>query len=254
MLALVVHELITNSAKHGSLCDRSGSVQVTIARTPDDNLSIAWRERGGPPVRPPSRRGFGSTIIEKSIPFELKGGAELRFVLTGLEADFTIPKRYVTVQPSDTVTGESAANAISPDRAERESDHWPRHALVVEDSMIIALDTEESLKRLGVASVETASGVSSALAAIAAHPPDIAIVDFNLGQESSTEVVAVLARLDVPFVLATGYAELEDKIAELGAMGIVRKPYGQSEIEDVLKTYQTLMRNPDFARSQSVSS
>ncbi|MEM6827074.1 MAG: HWE histidine kinase domain-containing protein, partial [Pseudomonadota bacterium] len=69
VLALVVHELITNSAKYGSLCDRSGSVQVTIARTPDDNLSIAWRERGGPPVRPPSRRGFGSTIIEKSIPF-----------------------------------------------------------------------------------------------------------------------------------------------------------------------------------------
>ncbi|MEO0690729.1 MAG: HWE histidine kinase domain-containing protein [Pseudomonadota bacterium] len=253
VLALVVHELMTNSAKYGSLCDRSGSVHVTISRTASDDLSIAWRERGGPPVRSPTRRGFGSTIIEKSIPFELKGQAELRFLLAGLEADFIVPQRYVTADPENTRAAQAEGDGVSHPSVAREADHLPRHALVVEDSMIIALDTEESLKRLGVGSVEIVSSVSGALGAIKAHRPDIAIVDFNLGQESSTEIIAELGRLNVPFALATGYTELDEEIGELGAMGVVRKPYGQSEIEDVIETYQTLMRNPGLVGGKPVS-
>ncbi|MEM6858830.1 MAG: sensor histidine kinase [Pseudomonadota bacterium] len=98
VLALVVHELMTNSARHGNLCDRSGNIHVSVDHNERGGPSIHWRERGGPPVQTPTRRGFGSTIIERSIPFELKGREDIRFRLTGFEADFTIPDRYVTVR------------------------------------------------------------------------------------------------------------------------------------------------------------
>ena len=51
-------------------------------------LLIDWREEGGPPVTAPTRRGFGSTIIERSIPFDLGGKAEMHYRLSGFERAF----------------------------------------------------------------------------------------------------------------------------------------------------------------------
>ena len=90
-LALVVHEMMTNSAKYGALADSTGQVEIVWKIDNNSSLVIDWKESGGPPVQPPSRRGFGTTIIERSIPFDLKGDAELRFDLLGVHAHFTIP-------------------------------------------------------------------------------------------------------------------------------------------------------------------
>lgn len=233
VLALVVHELVTNSAKYGSLCDRHGTLSVAVESNRSGDTLIGWRERGGPPVKPPKRRGFGSTIIERSIPYELKGEADIRFKLTGLEADFVIPSRFVV--PS------SAEGTPLPDQAEPAAvaddaiANLPKSVLVVEDSMIIALDTEESLKRLGVPSVAVSGSVAAALDAIDQSTPEFAIVDFNLGDESSEPVASKLRDRGVPFVLATGYAELGDQLVEMGAQSLLRKPYGRSEIEEFLR-------------------
>jgi CheY-like chemotaxis protein len=213
-----------------------------VDRTPTGDLSISWRESGGPPVRKPTRRGFGTTIIERSIPFELKGEADMRFKLTGLEADFVIPKRFFeqsAVSKDDSAKSASSA-ANDDDRGPagtRTNGHGaglPRHVLVVEDSMIIALDTEENLKRLGVKSVHVESSVFGALSAIEQRRPDFAIVDFNLGSESSAPVARELSKRRIPFVLATGYAEVGEKLAEFGASALIRKPYGRDEIEAIL--------------------
>ena len=248
VMALVVHELMTNSAKYGALCDRSGSVTVNLSRRLNGDLAIAWREQGGPPVQLPTRRGFGSTIIERSIPFELKGEAQLRFKLTGLEADFVIPQRYIKEAPrkaqrqGPTYDGENKTDSASQEKTGGPAgDGLPRHVLVVEDSMIIALDVEENLKQLGVASIDVSSSVVGALSAIEVTEPSFAIVDFNLGSESSMPVIEELKRRGVPFVVATGYAELAEKLDEMGAMGVVRKPYGRTEMEDVLKAYKTVI-------------
>jgi len=266
VLALVVHEMMTNSAKYGSLCDQSGTVAVDLSTTPDGDLAIAWRECGGPAVQPPTRRGFGSTIIERSIPFELKGEATVRFALTGLEADFIIPKRYVTQDKAPLASLSTSAdvnagdkhgdNAVGDSGASLLEEAWrgeglPDHMLVVEDSMIIALDIEENLRRAGVASIDVASSVVGALSAIGARQPDLALVDFNLGSESSLPAIEELKRRGVPFVLATGYCELGDKMGELGAIGVIRKPYGRAEIDDVLSAFKTIQAKDITARPET---
>lgn len=69
-LALTLHELATNAAKHGSLSSPNGRVDLTwsYTRGPRHKLRIVWRESGGPSVEPPSSSGFGSTLIERGMP------------------------------------------------------------------------------------------------------------------------------------------------------------------------------------------
>lgn len=73
-MALVVHELVTNSTKYGSLSN-GGTVDVSWTRTKEGDLRFKWQERGGPPVNPPTRKGFGTTIISRSVPYDLGGQA-----------------------------------------------------------------------------------------------------------------------------------------------------------------------------------
>jgi PAS domain S-box-containing protein len=70
-LGLALHELATNATKYGSLSKPGGIVDLswTVSRAGGgDNLSLVWRERGGPKVAPPARRGFGTSLIERGLP------------------------------------------------------------------------------------------------------------------------------------------------------------------------------------------
>lgn len=232
ILALVVHELATNSAKYGSLSARAGTVEVSLARTAFGDLALRWRESGGPPVTTPTRHGFGSTIITRSIPHDLGGEADVRYRLAGVEAEFLVPARYLAAP--DVSGRRLAPPPPDPLRADRLPPDAPARVLVVEDSIIIALDTEENLKRLGVAEVRLESSVTGALAAIAGSRPDFAIIDFNLGGESSEPIAEALRAAGVRFVLATGYAEGAGSFERLGAAAVLRKPYGMTEIERLL--------------------
>src|SRR5690606_33829509 len=78
-LALVVHELVTNSAKYGSLSRDGGDVLVRWSLADDGGLDFCWEERGGPTVKQPTRIGFGTTIINRSIPYDLGGRSEVRY-------------------------------------------------------------------------------------------------------------------------------------------------------------------------------
>jgi light-regulated signal transduction histidine kinase (bacteriophytochrome) len=69
VLALVIHEMLTNAAKYGALSD-SGVVAIDWRVDEDGSLLIDWTESGGPAVVAPTRRGFGSTVIERSIPYD----------------------------------------------------------------------------------------------------------------------------------------------------------------------------------------
>ena len=68
-VALALHELATNASKHGALSAAGGKVDIDWARQPNDNgerdLRLTWRESGGPPVTPPTRKGFGFFVLER---------------------------------------------------------------------------------------------------------------------------------------------------------------------------------------------
>jgi two-component sensor histidine kinase len=68
--ALITHELATNAAKHGSLTAEAGTVSVRWsidASVAEPTIVFQWQERGGPPVKPPQRRGFGTVLLERAV-------------------------------------------------------------------------------------------------------------------------------------------------------------------------------------------
>lgn len=63
-VSMIIHELATNAFKHGALSEPEGKVEITWTKACGEAL-LVWRERGGPPVTPPDRRGFGSKLIQQ---------------------------------------------------------------------------------------------------------------------------------------------------------------------------------------------
>jgi light-regulated signal transduction histidine kinase (bacteriophytochrome)/CheY-like chemotaxis protein len=218
-LALVVHELMTNSAKYGALSDSHGGIDIETRLDAQRNLHITWTEHGGPPVEQPTRRGFGTTVIERSIPYDLKGEATVDYEVAGVCARFVIPESYV--RPAPGALAEPAAEAA----LEVSAADLPKDVLIVEDNMIIALDAESSIVRAGIETVRVASSVAQAMKAIAARPPDFALLDINLGRETSFAVAEHLASLGIPFVFTTGYGEDIAFPPKLLGVPRVRKPY-----------------------------
>jgi PAS domain S-box-containing protein len=90
-IAISLHELATNSAKYGSLSAAGGRVEVAWSRTAEGQLSLRWIESGGPPVTPPSHRGFGSKIMENIIAGQLKGEVRFDWRDQGLMCEIVLP-------------------------------------------------------------------------------------------------------------------------------------------------------------------
>ncbi|WP_343228023.1 HWE histidine kinase domain-containing protein [Stakelama flava] len=233
-LALVMHELMTNSAKYGALSD-SGSLTVELSIDQYGDCFIEWRERGGPAVQPPKRQGFGTTIIERSIPYDLGGTADIRFPLTGMEADFCIPARYVAA--SETEVAENHAEPISTLAERRDPGDAPvlsGPVLLVEDSLIIAMDAEDILLQLGAERVTVAAGVVAALNEIENGAFTAAVLDVNLGSETSLPIADALAAKGVPYIFATGYGEQFQAPDGHASAQILQKPYTAANMGRIL--------------------
>ena len=93
-LGMALGELATNAAKYGALSADEGSVTVSWERIWNGDapcLRLIWRERGGPPVEPPQRRGFGARLIERGLTHELGGWAHLSFDREGAACEIEFP-------------------------------------------------------------------------------------------------------------------------------------------------------------------
>jgi two-component sensor histidine kinase len=93
-LGLVLHELATNAAKYGAFSVPAGRVEIVWARrgeAAESRLILDWSEHDGPPVQEPERRGFGRSLIERSIAYELDGSAELTFAPAGVRCRIEVP-------------------------------------------------------------------------------------------------------------------------------------------------------------------
>jgi light-regulated signal transduction histidine kinase (bacteriophytochrome)/CheY-like chemotaxis protein len=207
--SLVIHELVTNSAKYGALSD-GGRVEVTVEHRPGAGVDIRWRETEGPTVTPPKRRGFGSVIIERMVPFDLQGTATVRYIAAGLEADFFIPEKYIAADMAsqgDDEVDQPTAEAQLADSPPSLTPLSGYNVLLVEDNMIIALESEHLLRDLGARKIFTASTESAAEQILNAETVDFALLDVHLGQGTSIGFAEQLVSARVPFIFASGYGE-----------------------------------------------
>ncbi|HET6656072.1 MAG TPA: PAS domain S-box protein [Gammaproteobacteria bacterium] len=93
-LGMALHELTTNAAKYGALSTLEGTIAVRWQVHEVNGaqcLHFEWIERGGPPVTQPTRRGFGSRLIEQGLKHELRAGVKLDYKRGGLHCLMDIP-------------------------------------------------------------------------------------------------------------------------------------------------------------------
>ncbi|WP_156679867.1 sensor histidine kinase [Sphingomonas profundi] len=90
-LVMAFHELATNAIRYGALAGEAGAVDVHWDRLPGGRLAIGWHERGGPPVAPPARRGFGLRMVERVLAKDLAAKVAIDFPATGFSCLIEAP-------------------------------------------------------------------------------------------------------------------------------------------------------------------
>lgn len=102
-LAMAFHELAINAAKYGALSVPSGRILINWSTTNNPlRFDLRWEEHGGPPVETPTRRGFGTRLIERMLANDLSGEVQLAYEPTGVTCAITAPlgaQESVSKQP-----------------------------------------------------------------------------------------------------------------------------------------------------------
>ena len=226
IMALVLHELSTNAAKYGALSRPGGRLEVRWTVDSVGACDITWVESDGPIVTPPSRRGFGTVLIDRSVPFDLGGESDVQYNASGVTARFRIPPRFVSLRSPRAAT---RATPTSQPQLRSGIDLAGKRALIVEDQMLIALDLEQILEDAGLKVIATVTSPTEAFASLDKDLPDVAILDVNLGDGNSEPIGHALRQRGVPFIFATGYGDagIGDDFADIP---VVRKPYSRESI------------------------
>jgi two-component sensor histidine kinase len=108
-LSMVLHELATNASKYGALATPSGRVALSWQlREGGHRLALTWLERGGPRVEGSGSRGFGTTLIERVVRFDLDGEAGFNFEPDGIRCVLSFALK-ADVSPEDV-----PASAVRP--------------------------------------------------------------------------------------------------------------------------------------------
>ncbi|ATQ40950.1 HWE histidine kinase domain-containing protein [Caulobacter mirabilis] len=235
-VSLALHELATNAVKYGALSSESGRVEVAWGRTPDGGFRLDWTERGGPAVKTPERRGFGSTLLERVTSRELGGECRVEYPPDGVHAWLQADFRTITAAPprDGPETGEAATPDEGASRGPPPVDDGEiggLKVLIVEDAVLLALELEAGLQEAGAEVVAMASELEEALQLLD-RPIDAAVLDANLNGESVRPLAEILRDRGTPFVFATGYGERG--APEGFDAPVVRKPYNVRQIVQAL--------------------
>ncbi len=237
-LSLVLHELATNAIKHGALSDRRGrlSIRWMVRTETERKLVLQWQERGGPTVTVPQSRGFGTTLIEKSL--EAHGGVtSIRYEADGLTCDIILPL-------PDTETGIGGSyhrpltegpQAVKGLKSSQQLNTIAgKHILVVDDEPLIAMDMVASLEDEGCEIVGPATTLHKALTLVETEDIDAALLDANLAGDPVDELAAVLVRRGIPFAFVSGYGR-EGLPQAYQQMALIRKPFQRQRLIDVVR-------------------
>lgn len=218
--ALVLHELATNSAKHGALSVVEGTLTVRWS-VEGDQLMLVWEEDGGPTVRPPRSQGFGTKIMNASIKRQIGGNVAWDWRPSGLHCTLHIP-----------LAGDRLPDPPRPENLIQLPSGAARRVLLAEDDAMIGIMMRELLSEHGMLVVGPCCSLEEALAA-AEGDYDAAFLDVNLGRESIYPVAARLKEREIPFAFVTGYGR-ESLDGRFDGAPILQKPITRESLGSML--------------------
>lgn len=230
-MALVLHELGTNAHKYGALSKPSGRVSIRW-RVEGGSIRLRWEERGGPPASSPTRRGFGTRLIEQSLKSE-GGSARMTIETGGVLWEIALPlpaksaRDQVISNEREKQQGRSSEQHQAATQAP--SQLAARRFLVIEDEPLVALDISSGLEDAGAAVLASTGSVSEALDIIETKDVDAALLDGNLHGQPVDAIAAALTRRKVPFIFVTGYAR-EGLPEAFRHVPVLSKPFSQQQL------------------------
>jgi two-component sensor histidine kinase len=234
-MALMLHELGTNSVKYGALSTTTGWVTASWTVV-DAVLNLQWVERGGPLVKAPSSRGFGSTLIEQSAK-TVGGKAHMIWEAEGVTWQITLPlpgpeAAVASSRGSEWVdtSGKLPAPALAPAVQRRLSG---KRLLVVEDEPLVSLDLMACIEDADGIVVGPTGNQKDALGLIEIESIDAAVLDANLHGKPVDQIAAALTQRNVPFVFVSGHSR-EGLPAAFAKAPLVSKPFSHQQIIDAL--------------------
>ncbi|MCL2430293.1 MAG: response regulator, partial [Alphaproteobacteria bacterium] len=230
-LGMAFHELATNATKYGALSDESGHVELGWKTMQDaegnEVFAIAWTESGGPPVTVPSSSGFGSTVICRLAERSLHAKVELTYARMGLSWRLQCPRSVVE---------EAATAALPKPKAPEPQEPSERRlrVLVVEDEAVVALEIEEDLRQAGFEVVGPAARVVEALELLNEFGCDAAVLDINLGTETSEPIALRLSQRRTPFITVSGYSQ-DQRPSGFSGGAFLAKPLRKEHLVEQLR-------------------
>lgn len=216
-IGMALHELATNAAKYGSLSIPEGRVEIhwltRVNKRGEEEFVLRWEELNGPPVVAPTRKGFGSTVIERILRLRVNGKVTIDYEPAGLVCLISCPFSMLTDQETE-ITGKNprAARPASPGSSGKLG-----RVLVVEDEAILALQLADILDDADFEVLGPVASVKAALDLLSREHCDAALLDINLGHETSEAVALKLDEHRIPFMTLSSYSKGERPAAFNGS-------------------------------------
>jgi PAS domain S-box-containing protein len=227
-LSLALHELATNAVKFGALSVETGQVDLRWSHTPEGGFELIWTETGGPPVSPPSHRGFGATLLDQVTGRELNGETAVEYRRAGVRVRLRAGAAALVERPETVPEAPTPRAVEAVPAAQGAADLRGSRVLIVEDAVLLALELETGLSDAGAEVVGPAYELDEAMALLD-QKIDVAVLDANLNGLSVIPVAEALAARGVPFVFATGYGDAGGAPSGFDAP-IIRKPYDVTQV------------------------
>lgn len=229
--SLALHELATNAAKYGALSAPEGRVHITwrFDQLSGNNLVLEWRETGGPSVTRPTKTGFGVTLIESSLAYELGGKVTLDYLPEGLTCRVVVPwDQLVGTNPLPAIP------AVRPPQTTYSGLNGLR-VLLVEDNALIARLAVTILQGEGATLVGPAPRLNIGVELAEHEEFNVAMLDIDLDGVRVWPIADILVRRNIPFIFVTGFGAdlvLSDKYA---GRPVLNKPYKRAQLVSALE-------------------
>jgi PAS domain S-box-containing protein len=235
-LALVLHELATNARKYGALSAPAGrlSVEWEVCTEGRRNFELRWSETGGPHVSAPCRKGFGVTLIDRTV--QTAGGeSSSRYDSQGLTARISIPLPEHAREPQAFAVPHRTDQRVEMRAVNVARTLDGKRIIIIEDETLVLIELESNLADAGCEVVGTAGTLEDAKVLSAQATCDAALLDANLAGHRVDELAAILTRRNIPFAFVTGYGR--DGLPEtFRDATVLNKPYGQADLIAVVQS------------------